>query len=115
MYFLAGGVNIKMPLTSVIAIMATISVSAIAGYIAFFSMGGLGVREGAMFFMLKQFSGIEAALILPIVTRLLLTVVELFMVIVALIIGLRYGYFSGLADNGSEGSAVENAKAGVNL
>ncbi|MFZ3104208.1 MAG: hypothetical protein WA096_05840 [Smithella sp.] len=44
-----------------------------------------------MFFMLRQFSGIEAALILPVATRILLTVVELFMGIVALIIGLRYG------------------------
>jgi len=35
MYFLAGGLNIKMPLNSMIAIMATISVSALAGYIAF--------------------------------------------------------------------------------
>lgn len=98
MYFLARGLNIKMPLTSITAIMATISVSAITGYIAFFSMGGLGVREGTMFFMLKQFSGIEAALILPIATRILLTIVELFMGIVALIIGLRCGYFTGLAN-----------------
>jgi hypothetical protein len=104
MYFLAKGINMKMPLTSMIAIIATISVAAIAGYIAFFSMGGLGVREGAMFFMLKQFSSIEAALILPIATRLLLTVVELFMGIIALIIGFRYGYFSGLPKNGKESS-----------
>lgn len=100
MYFLARGLNMQMPLTSITAIMATISVSAIAGYVAFFSMGGLGVREGTMFFMLKQFSGIEAALILPIVTRILLTVVELIMGVVALIIGLRYRYFSGLEDGG---------------
>jgi len=107
MYFLARGLNMKIPLTSMIAIMATISVSAIVGYVAFFSMGGLGVREGAMFFMLRQFSGIEAALILPIATRILLTVIELFMGIVALIIGLRYGYFSGLANGRPEGSMIE--------
>jgi hypothetical protein len=99
----------------VIAIMATISVSAIAGYVVFFSMGGLGVREGVMFFMLRQFTGIEAALILPIATRLLLTVVEFFMGIVALIIGLRYGYFSGLANSRSDGSTVEKTKADTDL
>jgi len=115
MYFLAGGLNIKMPLASIIAIMATISVSAIAGYAAFFSMGGLGVREGTMFLMLKQFSVIEAALILPIATRILLTVIELFMGIVALIIGLRYGYFSKLANGRSEGSMIEKTKADTGL
>jgi len=35
------------------------------GYIAFFSPGGLGVREGAMFMMMKQFLTVEVALILP--------------------------------------------------
>jgi len=115
MYFLARGLNMKIPLTSMIAIMATISVSAMAGYVAFFSMGGLGVREGTMFFMLRQFSGIEAALILPIATRILLTVVELFMGIVALIIGLRYGYFSELANGRPEGSMIMKTKANTDL
>ena len=115
MYFLASGLNMKMPLTSITAIMATISVSAITGYVAFFSMGGLGVREGTMFFMLRQFSGIEAALLLPIATRILLTAVELFMGIIALLIGLRYGYFTGRVNDWPEGSMLEKSKADADL
>ena len=115
MYFLASGLNMKMPLTSITAIMATISVSAITGYVAFFSMGGLGVREGTMFFMLRQFSGIEAALLLPIATRILLTAVELFMGIIALLIGLRYGYFTGRVNDRPEGSMLEKSKADADL
>jgi glycosyltransferase 2 family protein len=97
LYFLARGINMEMPFANIFAVMATISISAIAGYLAFFSMGGLGVREGAMFFMLKQFSSIEIALILPIAARLLMTVVELFMGIIGIIMGIKCGYFPDLS------------------
>lgn len=93
MYFLAKGMNMEIPFPNIFAIMATISVSVILGLMAFFSIGGLGVREGAMFFMLKQFSNVETALILPIVIRLLYLMVELFMGIIGIIIGMKYGYF----------------------
>ncbi len=92
MYFLAMGLNTGMPFADIFAMMATISVAAIAGYLAFFTMGGLGVREGALFFMLKQFSNIETALILPFAMRLMVIIVELFFAIIALITGIRYGY-----------------------
>lgn len=97
LYFLARGINIGMSITNIFAIMATICMSGILGYLAFFSMGGLGVREGTMFFMLKQFSNIEAALILPVVARILTIIVELLMMTIAIIIGVKYGYFSKLA------------------
>lgn len=97
LYFLARGINIGMPMTNIFAIMITICMSGILGYLAFFSMGGLGVREGTMFFMLKQFSSIEAALILPVVARILTIIIELLMMIIAIIIGVKYGYFSKLA------------------
>lgn len=56
----------------------------------------LGVRERAMYFMLKQFSNIEMALILLVVARFLTILAELIMLTIAIIIGVRYGYFSGL-------------------
>jgi uncharacterized membrane protein (DUF106 family) len=43
--------------------------------------------------MLKQFSNIEAALILPVISRFLITLVELLMAVTAIIIGLKYDYF----------------------
>jgi len=94
MYFLARGLNMGIPFANIFAMMAAISIAAIAGYLAFFTMGGLGVREGALFFMLKQFSNIETALILPIAVRLMVVIGEILYAIIAVIIGLRYGYLS---------------------
>jgi len=73
--------------------MATVSVSALTGYLAFFTMGGLGIREGTMFFMLKQFSGVQAALILPVAARVLTIVVELLMGLLGVMIGMTCHYF----------------------
>ena len=75
------------------AIIATLSVSLVLGYVAFFSPGGLGVREGAMFFMLKQFSNIDIALILPIVMRLIYIIIELLLGIIGILIGMKYKFF----------------------
>ncbi len=94
LYFLARGVNMPLSFSHIFAMMATISVSLILGLLAFFTMGGLGVREGAMFFMLKQFATIEAALILPVISRLLITAVELLMGLMGIMIGMKYHYFS---------------------
>lgn len=93
LYCLARGLHLDLPFSKIFAMMATVSVSAIASYLAFFTMGGLGVREGTMFVLLKQFSNIQAALILPLVARLLTIGVELFMGLLGLVIGLKYGYF----------------------
>ena len=96
LYLLARGINMAIPLADIFAVMSAISISTIVGLMAFFTVGGLGVREGTMFFLLKQFLNIETALILPIVVRLLTIIVELIMLILALIIGLKYGYFYSL-------------------
>jgi hypothetical protein len=93
MYFLAKGMSMEIPFSNIFAIMATISVAAIMSSFAFFTIGGLGVREGAMFLMLKQFSSVETALILPIAARLLTIILELLMGIIGIIIGMKYGYF----------------------
>ena len=93
LYFLARGVNMPLPFSQIIAMMATICVSLSLGWLAFFTVGGLGVREGAMCFMLKQFSNIEGVLILPVHSRFLIPLVALLMAVTAIIIGLKYGYF----------------------
>jgi uncharacterized membrane protein YbhN (UPF0104 family) len=92
-YFLAKGIGMDIPFSNIFAIMAAISVSAILGYIAFFSPGGLGVREGAMLVMLKQFTNVETALILPIVMRLIYIIIDLLLGIIAILVGMKYGYF----------------------
>lgn len=94
MFFLARGLNIGIPFANIFAMMAAISIAAIAGYLAFFTIGGLGVREGALFLVLKQFSNIETALILPIAGRLMVVMGEILFAVIAIIIGMRYGYLS---------------------
>jgi len=99
LYFLAAGFNFRFSLTEVFAMMATVSVSALTGYLAFFTMGGLGIREGTMFFMLKQFSSVQAALILPVAARALTIVVELLMGLLGVMIGMTCHYFPRWGDH----------------
>lgn len=94
MFFLAKGINMEMPFGNIFGILAAISMSLVLGLIAFFTVGGLGVREGTLFFVLRQFSNIEAALILPVVARFLTIIVEFLMVSIAIIIGIKLGYFN---------------------
>ena len=108
MCFLAKGINMEIPFNNIFAVIATIAVSLVSGLLAFFSIGGLGVREGAMFFMLKQFSTMEIALIIPVAARLLAIIVELFMAIIAIIIGIKYGYFSKLVKTGQKEISADN-------
>jgi hypothetical protein len=109
MYFLAKGFNLGMPFANIFAMMAAISIAAIAGYLAFFTMGGLGVREGALFLLLKQFSSIETALILPIAGRLMIIAGEILYAIIAIIIGLKYGYLSKSNESSKKLSSTSGA------
>jgi uncharacterized membrane protein YbhN (UPF0104 family) len=93
MYFLAKGIGMEIPFSSILPVIATLSVSLVLGYIAFFSPGGLGIREGTMFVMLKQFANVETALILPIAMRLIYIIIELLLGIIGILVGMKYGYF----------------------
>jgi glycosyltransferase 2 family protein len=111
MYFLAKGIGMNIPFVNIFAITATISVSSILGMIAFFSPGGLGVREGMMFMMFKQFSSIEVALILPIAARLLSILCDLLLGGVGIYVGMKYGYFPELNKRWQKEIIGEKAKA----
>lgn len=93
MYFLAKGIGMEIPFFSILPLIATLSVSLVFGYIAFFSPGGLGIREGTMLVMLKQFSNVETALILPIAMRLIYIIIELLLGIIGILVGIKYDYF----------------------
>ena len=93
MYFLANGIGMEIPFSSILPLIATLSVSLVISCIAFFSPGGLGIREGTMLMMLKQFSTVEAALILPIALRLVYVIIELLLGIIGIFIGMKYSYF----------------------
>jgi len=46
-----------------------------------------------MFLMLKQFSNVKTALILPLATRLVCIIIELLLGIIGILLGIKYGYF----------------------
>jgi hypothetical protein len=115
LYCLARGIGLGMPFPDILSIMATISIAAISSSLAIFTVGGLGVREGAMFFMLKQFSNTETALILPFAARLGLLFVELLVGVTAIGLGLKRGYFSTPATDPLKESIVEDFKLQSNM
>jgi hypothetical protein len=114
LYFLAIGLGMNMPFLNIFAIMATISLSALMGYIAFFSPGGLGVREGTMFVMMRQFSTVEVALILPLAARLLCIIADIFLGFVGIYIGTRYGYFPKMAKSPQAEITVKETEIDTN-
>jgi uncharacterized membrane protein YbhN (UPF0104 family) len=66
----------------------------VIGFLILIAPGGLGVREGTMFLILKGVGIIQLALIFPIVVRLLSIVTDLIMGIVSALIISRSKYFS---------------------
>jgi uncharacterized membrane protein YbhN (UPF0104 family) len=52
-------------------------VSQIIGFVALFAPGGLGVREAAQIYLLEQITTPEQAILLPLLSRLLMIVMEL--------------------------------------
>ena len=113
-YFLARGIGLEVPFNRIFAILATITLAGVLGSLAFFSPGGLGVREGVMFMMFKQFTGIETALILPVMARLLYVIVELILGIAGIMIGLKYGYFPDLLKNRQDVTLPDNTQPDTN-
>lgn len=115
MVFLARGIGLEVPFSRIFAILATITVAGILGSLAFFSPGGLGVTEGVMFIMLRQFTDIETALILPVAARLLYVADELFMGMIGILIGWKYDYFPDLTKNRQKEMMPENSPFETNL
>ena len=98
-YFLAKGIGLSLDLTGIFAILASMSLSWLAGYFAVFSPGGLGIREGMMLLMLNKIVNIQTALIFPIVSRIMYLIAELLLGLLAFSLGMRYKVFSsGRAD-----------------
>jgi glycosyltransferase 2 family protein len=108
---LAKGMGMDMPFSNMFALIAMLSVSAISGLIAVFTLGGLGVREGMMFVLLKQFSNVGTALILPIALRFACILIDLLLGIIGILVGMRYGYFPREEKSRQKEMIGEKAKA----
>lgn len=95
-YFLAKGIGLNILFTHMFAVLASMSLSWLAGYFAVIVPGGIGVREGIMLLMLQNIVTAQTALIFPILSRLLYMIAEVFLGITALLIGIKYKVFSSV-------------------
>jgi hypothetical protein len=94
-YYSALGVGLVVTPHDVMAIMGSMSIAWTIGYLSALTPGGLGVREGLMYVMLHRVSTPQAALVLPVVSRLLYLAIEVGLGAAGFFIGVRRGLFAG--------------------
>jgi glycosyltransferase 2 family protein len=75
-YFLCGGIGIPLSSGHLYSIISGIAVADSIGFLAFVVPGGLGVREGVLYFVLKEVTNDRVALLLPIATRIVMMAAE---------------------------------------
>jgi uncharacterized membrane protein YbhN (UPF0104 family) len=93
-YFLAEGIGLNVPYSHMFAILASMSLSWVIGYVTIITPGGLGVREGMMLVMLNNIVNTQTALIFPILSRLMYLIAEALLGLLALFFGIKYDVFS---------------------
>jgi len=93
-YFLAKGIGLHIQVADFFAILASLSLSWLVGYLAVISPGGLGIREGMMLLMLNNVVSAQTALIFPILTRVFYLIAEAILGVTALSLGVKYKVFS---------------------
>lgn len=76
-YLVALGIGMPNDFSMVIPISAAMLLSDTVGFFVFLAPGGIGVREGVMFAILKSVIGIQTCFVLPIAIRLVTTVNDL--------------------------------------
>lgn len=76
-YFVALGIGLPHNLSLVIPIAGSMLLSDTLGFFAFVVPGGIGVREGVMYAMLKSAIDIQTCFMLPVAFRLVTTVSDL--------------------------------------
>ena len=93
-YFLAKGIGLHIHFTDFFAILASLSLSWLVGYLTVISPGGLGIREGMMLLMLNNVVSAQTALIFPILSRAMYLIAEAILGVTALSLGVKYNVFS---------------------
>jgi uncharacterized membrane protein YbhN (UPF0104 family) len=92
--FIALGIGFDLDSLKILFISAAMLLGDVIGFLILIAPGGLGVREGTMFLILKGTGIIQFALIMPIAVRLLSIVTDLIMGILSALIISRSKYFS---------------------
>ena len=78
-YFICLGTGITNDLQVNAFIVSSMLIGDIVGYVAFIAPGGIGIREGIMFFMIAGSVNKQSALIFPVVSRFVIMLADIFM------------------------------------
>lgn len=76
-YVMCFGIGLEVAEKGIFSVMSAMIISDVVGFLAVFVPGGLGVREGVMYFLLKGDTSSAIFLILPIATRVLGMLVDI--------------------------------------
>lgn len=76
-YFVAIGIGLPHDITLLVPIIASMLLSDTIGFLSIVVPGGVGVREGVMYAMLKSAVDIQICFILPVAFRLVTTICDL--------------------------------------
>ena len=76
-YLAALGIGVIPDFREALSILTAGLISSVAGYLAFIMPGGLGVKEVVMFWILNDLSNVSLAIVLPMVSRLLMMLMDL--------------------------------------
>ena len=102
-YFLIQGVGLEISFNNFYALLASMSLSWVIGYISVIIPGGLGIRESIMYLMLNHVTNIQTSLLIPIALRLLYVLVELVLGFIGFLLAVKFRIFSAtLAINPTE-------------
>ena len=93
-YMLAGGIGLHVPAHDLFAVLASLAISWVAGYLAFILPAGLGVRELTILSMLQGISDAQVALLFPVISRLMDLLVAAALAILAMYVGVKRGVFA---------------------
>jgi uncharacterized membrane protein YbhN (UPF0104 family) len=108
LYCAGRGVALDISSADIVAITASISLGWAIGYLTALTPGGLGVREGVMFLVLDQTTSPHAALLLPVISRLLSLLLEVTLAGVGFVVGVKLHVF-GDASSVPAGGPLGNA------
>ena len=93
-YYLVIGVGLQIETSELFALLASMSLSWLVGYLAVITPNGLGVREGFMLLMLNQVVNVQTALLFPIFSRIMFLLAEALLGLLALLMGIKLKVFA---------------------
>ncbi|KQC10671.1 MAG: hypothetical protein APR62_11710 [Smithella sp. SDB] len=96
--FIAMGMGINLNISKIISISSAMLLGDVIGFLILIVPGGLGVREGTMYLILRNADGIQFALIFPMIIRLITLIADLIMGVVSVLIIGRKKYFPSVKE-----------------